>query len=450
MIGFFRKLLKDRRGNALVIAGAALPLIVGAAGLANDTIQWTLWKRQLQRAADSAALAGVYERNSTNGGTSTVSTTVTHDLSINNHVWMTLKSGYPQVTFPANSGAMTNQVKVVLAIQQRLAFSSLFMSAPPIITASATAAAVASGGNACVQALETNASKTGITNSGNTTIYMPDCVMYSNSPSSNSAAAGGSSSVTAAAIATVGGVQQSNNWNVTSYRPYSPPLADPFANVNPDPADMKCAGHYVTQGGGQNATTTWVYDDLTQSTNMATATYLDSNGVVQTGANCWKSLSVGSNTSLTVPANFGPIYVNGGSANLQGSFTCSGCAIVLTNKTASSPIGTLNSNAQADTNITAPTTGTFAGIAVYQDRRAIDCNGCNKLNGGSASIITGAVYFPSQEVWFNGGTQPTATCTMLVARRVVLTGNSKFKGLTQCVNEGLPQSSSIVMVRLVA
>jgi hypothetical protein len=256
--------------------------------------------------------------------------------------------------------------------------------------------------------------------------------------------------VTAAAIATVGGVQQSNNWNVTSYRPYSPPLADPFANVNPDPADMKCAGHYVTQGGGQNATTTWVYDDLTQTTNMATATYLDSNGVVQTGANCWKSLSVGSNTSLTVPANFGPIYVNGGSANLQGSFTCSGCAIVLTNKTASSPIGTINSNAQADTNITAPTTGTFAGIAVYQDRRASDCNGCNKLNGGSASTVTGAVYFPSQEIWFNGGTNPTATCTMLIARRVVLTGNSKFKGLSQCVVEGLPQSSGIVMVRLVA
>ena len=62
MIGFIRKLIEDRRGNALVIAGACLPLIVGAAGLATDTIQWTLWKRQLQRAADSAAIAGVYDR----------------------------------------------------------------------------------------------------------------------------------------------------------------------------------------------------------------------------------------------------------------------------------------------------------------------------------------------------------------------------------------------------
>jgi len=45
MIGFIRKLLKDRRGNALAIACAAMPLVIGAAGLATDTIEWTLWKR---------------------------------------------------------------------------------------------------------------------------------------------------------------------------------------------------------------------------------------------------------------------------------------------------------------------------------------------------------------------------------------------------------------------
>jgi hypothetical protein len=438
MIGFFRRLFKDRRGNVLVIAGAALPLIVGAAGLANDTIQWTLWKRQLQRAADSAAIAGVYDRASAAGSSSGTLTAVQHDLTLNMHTRMGVLAGYPVVTYPADSGAITDQVQVVLAIQQRLAFSSFFMSSPPTITATARAAAIASGGNACVQALETNASKTGITNSGNTTIYMPDCVMYSNSPSSNSAAAGGSSSVTALAIATVGGVQQSNNWHVGAYRPYSTALTDPFANVNPVASDMKCAGHLDNKG-------VWINDALTDTTNMSTAKAQDGSA-----ANCWTSLSVGSNKSLAVPANFGPIYINGGSANLQGSFSCTGCAIVLTNKTSSSPIGTITSNAQANTTIVAPTGGTFAGIAIYQDRRAADCSGCSKLNGGSASTITGAVYFPSSEIWFNGGTSPTATCTMLVARRVTLTGNSNFKGLSQCVNEGLPQSTSITMIRLVA
>ena len=60
MISWFKKLWRDKRGNALVMAGAALPLVLGSAGLASDTIEWALWKRQLQRAADSAATAGVY------------------------------------------------------------------------------------------------------------------------------------------------------------------------------------------------------------------------------------------------------------------------------------------------------------------------------------------------------------------------------------------------------
>src|SRR5258708_37356306 len=60
MISFFKKLWRNKRGNALVIAGAALPLVIGSAGLASDTIQWGLWKRQLQRAADSAAVRGGY------------------------------------------------------------------------------------------------------------------------------------------------------------------------------------------------------------------------------------------------------------------------------------------------------------------------------------------------------------------------------------------------------
>src|SRR3954465_7086357 len=116
MIGFFRRLFKDRRGNALVMAGAFLPLVVGASGLATDTIQWTMWKRQLQRAADSAAIAGVYDRENAAGATTTTSATVSHDLTLNLHTFYSLKSGYPTVTFPADSGVMTDQVHVSVAI----------------------------------------------------------------------------------------------------------------------------------------------------------------------------------------------------------------------------------------------------------------------------------------------------------------------------------------------
>src|SRR5437763_10686372 len=114
MIGFIRKLLKDRRGNALAIACAAMPMVIGCAGLATDTIEWTLWKRQLQRAADSAAFAGAYDRASaTNGATTNTPTAVCNDLAVNLHTWMNLRAtspctgsvgSYSSLTYPADAG----------------------------------------------------------------------------------------------------------------------------------------------------------------------------------------------------------------------------------------------------------------------------------------------------------------------------------------------------------
>jgi Flp pilus assembly protein TadG len=429
MISFFRKLWQNKRGNALIVAAACLPMIVGAAGLASDTIQWTLWKRQLQRAADSAAISGVYTRQAASGVTTNVPTAVSHDLGLNDHTWMALKSGYPQVSYPADSGLMSNQVKVVLQVQQSLPFSSMFMSAAPTITASSTAASIKVGGDACIEALDPNAANA-VYFSGNTGVYAPDCDIFSNSANTNAAAAKGSADVTANTVGGVGGVASSNNFHVTGYRPYSPALADPFANVNPDPSDMHCTSV-----------------NATANTNFA--------ALKAAGYNCITSLTVGSNKSLDLSAVgwTGPLYINGGSVDFRGDFTCSGCTIVLTNNSASSPIGNITANAGTNVNITAPTSGTYKGIAIYQDRRAADCNNCNKINGNSASLITGAVYFPSQEVQYNGTGTTTAVCTMFVAKRINFTGNSgvtnKFKKLSDCSAEGLPSNSSYSMIRLV-
>src|SRR6185503_18253753 len=149
MISFLKKLWRNRRGNALVMAGAALPLIVGSAGLASDTIQWALWKRQIQRAADSAAMAGVYaivqgktvETTCSISG-ATYDKPVSYDLKKNNHFW---DNPTCTVTNPPSTGSFTadtDAVKVDLQIQKQLSFSGMFLSAAPIIKASATATIV--------------------------------------------------------------------------------------------------------------------------------------------------------------------------------------------------------------------------------------------------------------------------------------------------------------------
>lgn len=401
MLKFLRKIAGNRRGNALVICAGAMPMIVGCAGLASDTIQWSLWKRQLQRAADSAAIAGVYDRMNASGSTSTVPDTVAHDLTLNQHTWMSNLAGYPQITYPSSSGVMSNQVRVSLAVQQSLPFSSMFMTAAPTIIANSTAAGIPSG-EYCVIATENLGSKSGITIGGNAKIDM-DCGMISNSPATNSALANGtSSSVKATVIAAVGGVQASNTWTVGQYNPYSPPYADPFAGV-PAPTPTGCTAFPSA-------------NNINFSANAAHA----SGQTV-----CYNSdMRIQGNVvlgSATYVLDAASIKMSSTSASL----TCSGCTIILTSSTAATnpaSIGGVDISG-GSLILTAPTTGTYHGMAIYQDRRAIDGN-VNKINGGSGSVIQGTLYFPAQELDYNGDGTAVAVCTQFVTRRIVFAGNN--------------------------
>jgi hypothetical protein len=240
----------------------------------------------------------------------------------------------------------------------------------------------------------------------------------------------------------VGAIQKSDSWNVDTYSPYSPEIDDPFENLNPSPSEMKCAG--------KNQGNKWVDTALTETTDLANE--VDASG---NKANCYSSLSVGSNQTLTLPS--GTYYINGGDVFIQGSLNCTSCTIVLTNSSNSSDakIGSFKVNASATVNMSAPTTGTYKGIAIYQDRRAQDSASANNIiNGNSSSVINGTIYFPNQELTYNGTGNTAAVCTMFIAKRLVFSGNSgttnKFKKASECAGYALPIVSTQLRVRLVA
>jgi hypothetical protein len=194
----------------------------------------------------------------------------------------------------------------------------------------------------------------------------------------------------------------------------------------------------------------WVNDPLTDGVDITTMRDASGNQ-----ANCFTSLSVGSNRSLTIPSTWnGPLYINGGNVNLQGAFTCASCSIVLTNKDTSptATIGTWSSNAQATNNITAPTSGTFNGIAVYQDRRAT--GNTDQINGGSGNVISGVVYFPSDTLWLNGTGEAVSLCSMFVAKNLKFNGGGDIAissaADAACFGIGLPNTQSTTIVRLIA
>ena len=406
MIAFLKSLWRDRRGNALVIAAASLPLVLGSAGLASDTIEWALWKRQIQRAADSAALAGVYAKIQGANFTTAVNT----DITKNNHVGITTtvtpNSPPPSGTYASD----TNAVRVTLAVQKKLSFSSLFIATAPTITATATATIVP-GGQYCVISLE-NTAVTGITASGNADVNL-GCGMITNSTSMTAAVATGSSDVIASPIAAVGGIAASNNWGTgTVLQPFTVAQDDPFLSVPPPTFPT---GNCPNLSVNANATKTVAAADA-NTTGLPSGTY------------CFGNMTL--NGTVTLPSN-STLILDAGSLSIgaQAHVTCSGCTFVLSSRTAATnagSIGNVDMNGGAQLNLTAPSSGTYTGLLVYQDRRAVNGNNANqssKVNGNSSSFFQGAFYFPNQQVTFNGTAGMSTACLQLVARKVLYSGN---------------------------
>ena len=429
MISSLKRLWRDRRGNSLAIAGAALPLVLGSAGLASDTIQWTLWKRQLQRAADSAAMAGVYAiasgkpvGNCANIATATYANPVAYDLRKNNFTGITTYCG---VTNPPSVGGFTtdpNAVRVVLEIEKKLAFSGLFLRTAPTIRGISTATIVPSG-TYCVKAL-VNLPVTGIDATGSTVVDLK-CGMITMSTSMSAAVATGSSSVTASPIAAVGGIPASNNWGAgTVLQPFSLAQDDPFGNVNVPTPTSPC----------QN------FNFAENKPNGAPITITPASGEIM----CFKS-----DIDVKGDITFGPgIYVLDGASlsmnNTGAKLTCNGCTFVLTTSgTDMSKIGTVDLNG-GKLDLTPPNTGCvkntascYDGMIFYQDRRATLDNSI-KINGNNMSKIEGAFYFPRSELTFNGTAGMNTNCMQIVSWKVTFTGNS---GITNSCPAGSSASS---------
>ena len=100
--------------------------------------------------------------------------------------------------------------------------------------------------------------------------------------------------------------------------------------------------------------------------------------------------------------------------------TGTGVTIVMTGT--GSAVGSMTINGSATLNMSAPTSGDYEGILMYQDRDAP--SGTNKINGGSTNNLVGSLYFPNQAVEFSGNSDSSSSCLRLVALTVKFSGNS--------------------------
>lgn len=398
-------LLADRKGNILVMAAAAMPLVVGSAGLAVDTIQLSLMKRHLQRAADSAALAGAYARVQE----MPVNVAVNKALGFNDAFPL---ASTPIIQTPQSGPYAGNNraVQVVVSARRSLPFLSFFR-AEPTITVEATAALVYTG-KYCMVSLDESAN-TGITFSGNSTVNL-GCGVISNTTGSASIVAQGNTEITASPVAAVGGVPSSDGYvQPTLLLPYSLRQDDPFAGLD-DPV--------LPPAGCEPPAPV--------------------NGLLAVG--CHKGLDV-SGTLTLAP---GTHYIAGGDfkVNANANLIGEGVTIVFTNETAGGAYPSITINGSADLDLSAPTDGTYEGVLMHYDSR--NTGGSYHINGNSYSQLEGAFYFPRQHLTFNGNSEMDTACIQLVAYRLTFTGNTEINN--DCPTDGGAQAFDASWVRLVA
>jgi hypothetical protein len=385
-ISWLKDLISSERGNVFVVAAAVMPLLLGSAAFSIDTIQLSVWKRQLQRAADSSAIAGAYALSLEDD----THDAIHHDLDMNKFPVLTQEEGItvgPAFGFPQTVG-------VTLTATRTLPFLSIFTRHPTTMVAKATAALVGTG-EFCMISLY-DGPDAGIDVNGNSDISLR-CGMKSNCTGDECVTAGGSSSVTASPIAAVGGVDgDSNNFNQpTVLQPHSAAQKDPFAYLpNPTKPPAGCNG------------------TLTESTSWTAATH-----------QCFLSANVSPSATLNVPAYVDTITIWGGDIDFKGDVNANEVTWVMSGDNGKA--GDLIINSQANLHLTSPGSGPYKGVLFYRDRRASNIE--IKINGGASSFFTGAMYFPTSDITYAGNSSMVVECLQMVGQKLKFRGGATIK-----------------------
>jgi Flp pilus assembly protein TadG len=389
-----KHLTLDRSGSVGVQFALTLVPFLVAAGGAVDYSRATQTRAHLQASVDAAAIHAAQASTDFKDPAKVV-----------------------QAMAPANVGAadvkvtvVDDFVTVVMRTQVKTAFAGVIGVTDLPIEVKAVAARGTKGPPVCVLALNASA-PSAVEFAGNTTFSAKNCAVYSNSASASAITLQGSARADALAFCAVGGTSG----------PLSPTpqtgcrsRLDPFRHLTKP----------VTTGCDYAGTGSTTVNPNTSKT-------------FSPGIYCGKLDIKG--TATLKPGVY--VLKEGLSISSQASVTGSGVTLYLTGSNA-----TFTINGGGKIHLAAPTTGSHAGILIHQDSNASP-GATNKINGTSDTILTGAIYAPTQVISLNGSGSfgQLSEFMPLIADKVAFSGNSVVEtNLTVATAQPMPTMSTDV------
>jgi len=398
-----RRLLREEGGATAIMTAVVMSVMLGFTALGVEVGLWYGERRAQQTAADAAALGAAYKiyeegfeaegiveagkaQSSTNGYTDGVES-------------VTVSVTKSEVGSPA--GYKTEAI--VTQLQTSL-LSALFNDGDVTIKARAVAF-VKTGGPFCVLALDpTSASSLRIGGTADLTLENCGIIVDSESPTAMSLVGG---AVVGATYADIYGGYTKSNSSTLILEEGDPntgvdPLPDPFAHLD------------IPSGSGCD------YNNF--QTDQNNNAYGGAPEPLSPGRYCG-GLRV-RNIAHMAAGNY--IIVGGDFKVVAGAVLTSDVGVTIFLTGSGTDYAQVDIAGGATVNISAPTTGTYQGLAFFQDRAAppVTDVSANTFNGGSAMEVKGAIYIPNQAVQFSGGNDAAGGCTRIVAFQVEFTGNS--------------------------
>ena len=422
-----------KEGSAAIVMAILVPVLIGGFAFASEVSYWHVTKRRVQNAADTAAFAaGTQVRSGLQNSVIEAAAEDVASTSGFNGGAANLTLEFPPSSAPnpaadgVNPNGRTDYVYVILNETVNRNFTRFFNHGETTkVVQAAALAKISNGRPACILAMHPSASGA-ISTGGSTTVNLNGCDIASNSISPTAiTSTGNGSSVTADCISAVGNVAVNSTYHLTCPSPIAnaPLTADPYA--------------YRGAPQMTNCTSTNTFGQFPNQGSGSQRCYTGNGGTISTSAN-----------TTTLASNVTYVFEN--TSSNAATFTTNGNkSIVGTNVTLYFK-GKWNIDFQGNTSlaITAPTTGPYAGIAIFGDRQ----NQVNFNNtGNNAGRIVGAIYSPNvaSQITYSGSTTAYSSgqCTQVIGGKVTFWGNSNFT--TNCANSGTTPILSSQTIRIV-
>ena len=412
-------------GGIAVVFGLITPVLISFVGLASDAVFWYLEQHKLQAATDQAALSAAYVLRSGQNGSAL-------DAETNRHLGILYDSDIASLSVEVNNPPLAvsyagnaNAVEVITSKPQPVFFLKLFNI--PNVTVSARAISTySSQTDFCILGLSNSEDKA-VEFTGSAAVHL-GCGIASNSESSDAVYISGNSSIDTTGISSVGDILQGGSSAISVDIPlktHAPSVLDPYGpdgrNIEPPAFPTACSAQNLR---------------------------VNSDTTLSPGRYCGGISFQGGTTTM----NPGVYLIDAGNFKAVGGASITGQDVTIILTGSGSKFAELELGGGADLSLHAPKSGTdFDGILFFQDQNAPAYQGNNlrknKIVGNSNLDLSGAIYFPHQELQFSGATGGQTSCLQLVAAKVSFTGNSTVTN--SCDASNGTDSISHTSIRLV-